>query len=199
MIEDGRVQSAESPALPTFFALRGYLRQHGGALHRKAQGGGQALDAALAPLGKSYAEIGLYYSEAAHARQFSEKYGAMLMESFGVLANVPQNVRARERQLRQELGRASARGLVSIAAAPVDARQESENAARAYRDFVDSARRQFPRYGAIAFPRPIAPAELPGARRNTSSLYGDGGRGLLIDDIEPEDRGVRAFRYFGAA
>ena len=133
------------------------------ALHRKAQGGGQALDAALAPLGKSYAEIGLYYSEAAHARQFSEKYGAMLMESFGVLANVPQNVRARERQLRQELGRASARGLVSIAAAPVDARQESENAARAYRDFVDSARRQFPRYGAIAFPRPIAPAELPGA------------------------------------
>lgn len=153
LIEDARVQSVESAALPSFFSR--FVDIYASAVeaaYRRAQTGGT-----------SYAELALRYSEAAHARQFAEKYGGSLMDAFGLASSVPDSVRARERQLRQALGAASAQGLLSIVAAPVAARQGSEAAARAYREFIDGARRQYPRYGAIAFPRPIAAGELPAA------------------------------------
>jgi CHAT domain-containing protein len=162
LIEDGRAQSKDSEAIPAFFSR--FIDIYGeavAALYKRAKRTIQPVDPALNQFGRTYPEIGLYYSEAAHARQFSDLYGAALMNSYGDLAKVPDNIKTQERKLREELGQTSGFGSIGILESPLQTRQQSEAAARAYIDFVDGVRKQYPQYATLAFPRPVELDDLP--------------------------------------
>lgn len=165
LIEDGRLQSRDSEAIPFFFSryIDIYHRLVA-ALFDRAKAGGRPPDPALRRFGSSDAEIGLHFAEAAHARQFADLYGRSLMDRYAALAGLPASVAAQERRLRAALGQAvefGSLGALTILQSPVAVRQQSDAAAQAYADFIDAARRRYPRYASLAFPQPVTLAELP--------------------------------------
>jgi CHAT domain-containing protein len=164
LIEEGRVQAKETEALPAFFS--DYVDIYNGAieaLYARAERSGQSIDPALLQFGSTYPEVALYFSEAAHARQFAERYGPAMRDSFAIRNNLPQSVRDHERELRLQLGHTIDPGFVSLETLPDPRvmRQRSEEATKAYVEFLDYLKTQYPEFATFAFPRPVGLGELP--------------------------------------
>jgi CHAT domain-containing protein len=163
LVERSRIQTGQIQVLPAFFGQ--YVRIYDdvvAALSRKAEGNEQ-YDSSLLRFGRSYAEAAIYFSEAAHARQFSERYGLVMVKDFGARASLPATLLARERELREAMVKAAAAASISLfsTANPVAARQRTEQAAKTYLDFLDSLTLQYPEFARMAFPRPVSIGSLP--------------------------------------
>lgn len=165
LIEDGRIQAiGASEALPSFFSQ--YVDIYDGligVLQAKVRSDASAaVPTDLRRFGNSYAEMALYFAEAAHARAFAERYGPKLVEAYAIRTGIPPAKRERRRELLARIGEASDPGF----AARIDddrlaARQRSEQATHAYVAFLDSLKADYPDFAELAFPRPIALAQLP--------------------------------------
>jgi len=182
LIEESRIQVQGTEALATFFSA--YVDVYDGAvdaLHRVSGESNESVDPNLREFGRTYPEVALYFSEAAHARQFSERYGPTLLDGFGVRANLPESVRNHERELRREVGNTidPAFGCGQALPNPLVARQRSEEATRTYVEFLDSLKLQYPEFATLAFPRPVEIEQLP------ASL-----NGKFIVAYKVTDRGV---------
>lgn len=163
IVERSRIQAGQTQALPTFFGQ--YVRIYDdvvAALSRKAERN-EEYDSSLLRFGRTYAEAAVYFSEAAHARQFSDRYGQALLEAFEVRASVPATMLDRARELREAMASAAASGASNLfnSADPIAARQRTEQAAKTYLDFLESVTSQYPEFSRLAFPRPVAVGKLP--------------------------------------
>ncbi len=167
LIEETRVQAAGSDALSALFSP--YARIYDAmitALYGEASSGQSPAGAQLLGIGKSYPEIALYMSEAAHARAFAERYGPRLIKSFGLRTPIPSTVLESETKLRGALVTA-ADPLMGVYTGNVGAVQSrSEAATRAYVDFLDALHTKYPEFAARMFPRPIRLGELPSLPAN---------------------------------
>jgi CHAT domain-containing protein len=163
IVERSRMQAGQMQALPAFFGQ--YVRIYDdvvAALSRKAERN-EGYDSSLLRFGRSYAEAAIYFSEAAHARQFSERYGRALLEAFGKRASLPPTLLDRERELREAMAKAAASAARDLfnTSDPVAARQRAEQATKTYLDFLDSLTSQYPEFARLAFPRPVSVENLP--------------------------------------
>lgn len=170
LIEDARFQARDLEALPAFFAS--YVSIYDriiGAMLVEAKRADSPVSPSLVQFGNNYPEIALYFSEAAHARQFSERYGRALLTSFAERASLPADVRKRERELRRQAGTAldSTVGCFETRPDLITARQGSEAATTAYLQFLETLKRQYPEFATLAFPRPVALAQLPPSLNGT--------------------------------
>lgn len=163
LIEEGRIEAKNTQALPMFFSQFVEIYDRAiSALYDLARQGKESSDSKWSPFGRTPAEAALYLAEAAHARQYSEVYGVSLLSSFGVRAGLPPNIIERESQLREQLGRVlDSSPFALLLGDPLLMRQESEEAAQAYRQFLDSTITQYPEYATLAFPRPVDAEHLP--------------------------------------
>ena len=164
LIEQGRLQARESPAQTSFFApLVTVYDDLVDLLYRKAQTN-DPFDARLQGYGNSYAEASLSLSEAAHTRQFAERYGPALRDAFVVAAAISPSDRQRERELRDAMARASGPTLELLQPNNLKAaRERSEKATKAYIDYLTWLGSQYPDFARLAFPRPTALRDLPPA------------------------------------
>ena len=164
LIEASRAQVPQVGELTDFFGRQiSVYDDIIAALFAKSKRGGP-VDSSLLRFGRTHAEIALYFSEAAHARQFSERYGPALMNAFGVLGGLPPDVRATERKLRAAVGAAANPTLVFTS--PIITRLEVQQSTKAYIDFLDSIASAYPRFAALAFARPVQVATLPSSLRD---------------------------------
>jgi len=171
LIEEGRIEAKHAEALPLFFSSYVDIYDHAIDALFKRSANSSDPEPNVKSYGRTYAEAALYFAEAAHARQQSELYGDALLTSFGMRAGLPPEVRERERKLREELGRTLEPGVGSLGMGdPIVARLQSENAAKAYCEFLDSTTEKHPEYATLAFPRPLKPSELPSSLNSTFIL-----------------------------
>jgi hypothetical protein len=164
IIERSRIHLRDTQALSGFFAPQVKIYDDVvSALYRKAKRN-EAVEPSLLRFGRTYAEAATYFSEAAHSRQFSERYGPALIDAFGLRAGLPAATRDREHELREAMGRAAGPAFdLFTAANPVAVRQRSEQATQTYLDFLESLALQYPEFAASVFPRPVAIGRLPQA------------------------------------
>jgi len=143
-IEESRVQSKDSEAIP------GLLSRHVDVY--------ASMVAALYRYKRPRHEEALAYAEAARARQFSDRYGPVMMDAYADAATLDPDVRAREKRLRAA---AQSTGFSpDEAGSPAILRERSNDAIAAYAKFIEEARKKHPKYADLAFPRPLQLKEV---------------------------------------
>jgi len=166
LIEQGRFQVGDHEALPSFFSSYvDVYDQAIAALYTQSQNFGSSPAPNLNQFGGSYAEIALYFSEAAHARQFAELYGPTLLQNFSLKWNIPKSARDHEEELRRQLIRAVDPFTVDTNLR--EERRRSEEATRNYLEFLISLDEQYSRAAKMIFPRPIGVRQMPQSPKNT--------------------------------
>jgi len=166
LIEDGRIQAAgAAEALPSFFSQ--YVDIYGDLIAVLQKKSGSAQNSAVPAdlknrFGNSYADVALYFSEAAHARAFAESYGPMLLDRFAARTGVPASELQRVKDLHARVGRASDVSYVALIGDDrLAARGDAEQITRTYVEALDSLKARYPDFAKLAYPRPIALAQLP--------------------------------------
>lgn len=160
LIEESRLQARQTSFVKSFFAPQvAAYEELALTLHDRAARN-EPFDPRVGHLGATYAEAALHVAEAARAREFADRYGRRLVDSFGVAARLPSDVLVRERELREAMAVASGPALELFATRGFEAaRQRSASATAAYARYLDEIAARHPAFAVLMFPR-VAVSDL---------------------------------------
>jgi CHAT domain-containing protein len=161
LVEESRTQVKFIEAAPAFFSR--YTDIYGDAIAALYSAHRARLKDPNSVTGgffATYPAAALYLAEAAHSRQFADRYGPSLTEAFGTRAQLPKDLLEREKILWRNLNDYDSI-ILDPEHDPFASRQASEQAGLAYNEFLDSLNTNYPDFATLRFPRPISSDRLP--------------------------------------